>query len=685
MRCALIIPLLLIVVGPAAAQDFTWSGWFGPEYSDPAWGSNWTWDNQLMENGWGHQWWYFEDPEPHFPNLGSSVLIPGGAVVDTYGGDTCYCGALTVAPDAVLQVVYGNLFIAGPTLQNDGRIDLIAGGGSVSGFLMTAPLSISGTGEIFLAPGRFHSEQASIALTVGPGQVIHGDGHLGSQPYGNYHGIELTNHGVIRATSTVSPLDVYGLDVRNDGTVEAAAGAMLRLWGDWDNTGGELLASDGGVVLLGGGTSHPARIEGGTLRTVGGGEVWPDAHGSLENLTIDGILHIRRYASVHMADTITNLGLIDQGTDGSAGIAVVYVDSALTFAGDGRLRMGDANVIQMPTSPDAHALVTNGPEHTIESHGGQFGTLPNDDGDQRIALLNQGTLVCEDAAYATLFNVTGEGFENQGTLILEPAPAVNATVNGDFRQTAGLLDCDDGLVITEGTAAFSGGVLAGHGYLQGTVTLGGEAVIHPGGVGEVGTFDIHGPLTLTAGATLVCEWAHDQKDRLVVHGLLSTLGAVNLRIEYVELDPPKGADYVVMTCDDLDDQAAWALELPAGWTSDGLEWEDHQLVVRNLAGAPTPVPDAPSPLALHGAAPNPFNPRTTLRFSLDQERPMRLWISDLAGRRVRGLIDGVRPAGEHAEIWDGCDEAGRAVGSGTYLGVLEAAGERRARRLTLVR
>ncbi len=685
MRFALILLTLLVASGPAAAQSFTWIGWFGQEWTDPAWGGYWTWDTQLIENGWGHQWMYWEDPAPHFPNTSSSVLIPDGAAVDTYGGGFPYCGDLTIGTAALLQIVYENLTIGGPLLQNNGRIELIAGGGCVSGLYLTGPLTLAGTGEILLAPGRFHSDTASITITVGDGQFIHGDGQFGSQPYGNYHGVQLTNHGHIQATSSTSPLDIYGLHVVNDGTVEATGGAQLRLWGDWTNTGGELLATNGGRVILGGGVSHPVQIDGGWLRTSGGGEIWCEDFGGVKNVVNEGTLHIRRYTEIHMADIITNDGLINQGHEGWAGWATIAVDSALAFLGSGVLRMGTGNGTYMQASSDHNALVTNGPDHTIESFGGHFGTPPDGYGDRRIALLNEGTIACTDAAYGTRFYVTGSGLENRGTITFAPAANANAEIHGQFRQTAGLLDCDDGLTIYDGVFAFTGGVLAGEGWLQGAVTLGHEAVIHPGGQGEIGTLDIYGNLTLTQGATLVCEWAHDHKDRLAVHGLLAAIGAITVRVDYVELDPGKGLDYVILECDEFDDQAQWTLELPDGWTSDGLAWEGNQLVIRNLGGGPVAVGDLPTALTLCGAAPNPFNPHTTVRFALDRTGPVRLWVADLAGRSVRTLVGEVRQAGEHAVTWDGCDDAGRGVGSGTYLCVLEASGERRARRMTLVR
>ncbi len=101
-----------------------------------------------------------------------------------------------------------------------------------------------------------------------------------------------------------------------------------------------------------------------------------------------------------------------------------------------------------------------------------------------------------------------------------------------------------------------------------------------------------------------------------------------------------------------------------------------------LSAAPVPPPAGPDLVA----APNPFNPRTSLSFRLDRAMPVSLVIHDLRGRRVATLIDGiVLEAGEQHRTWDGRDDAGRAVASGVYLARLQA-GDRTARtRLTLVR
>jgi hypothetical protein len=70
--------------------------------------------------------------------------------------------------------------------------------------------------------------------------------------------------------------------------------------------------------------------------------------------------------------------------------------------------------------------------------------------------------------------------------------------------------------------------------------------------------------------------------------------------------------------------------------------------------------------------PNPFNPMTTIRFSLPDRRAVRIEIFDVRGRRVRQLLGEERAAGEHAVVWQGRTDNGLRVASGAYFALLQA-------------
>ena len=68
-----------------------------------------------------------------------------------------------------------------------------------------------------------------------------------------------------------------------------------------------------------------------------------------------------------------------------------------------------------------------------------------------------------------------------------------------------------------------------------------------------------------------------------------------------------------------------------------------------------------------GSYPNPFNPSTTISYSLPNNSSVKLDIYDVAGRKVRSLLDESKSAGYHNVVWNGRDENGREVASGMYL------------------
>ena len=86
---------------------------------------------------------------------------------------------------------------------------------------------------------------------------------------------------------------------------------------------------------------------------------------------------------------------------------------------------------------------------------------------------------------------------------------------------------------------------------------------------------------------------------------------------------------------------------------------------------------------LGDAYPNPFNPAMVIPLDLatDQER-VHLTLYDVLGRRVRQLWQGPLGAGRHRFVWDGRDEAGKAVAAGVYIYKVEVDGQVEAKKTT---
>jgi photosystem II stability/assembly factor-like uncharacterized protein len=95
-------------------------------------------------------------------------------------------------------------------------------------------------------------------------------------------------------------------------------------------------------------------------------------------------------------------------------------------------------------------------------------------------------------------------------------------------------------------------------------------------------------------------------------------------------------------------------------------------------------PIVPRPRSLT-ASPNPFTPRTTIRYTLARSSPVELLVADPAGRVVRTLTHEFQAAGDHHIAWDGKGDDGRELPSGIYLYILHAGDQHELGKLVRVR
>ncbi len=152
----------------------------------------------------------------------------------------------------------------------------------------------------------------------------------------------------------------------------------------------------------------------------------------------------------------------------------------------------------------------------------------------------------------------------------------------------------------------------------------------------------------------------------------TTLGIQEHSVE-LELDP----DWVFEKLR----AAAWVQEVPGGvvqnsatlWLSD------------SVAGVDEPGETLQPATRLVGACPNPFNPRTTIRFKLADKQAVRLAVFDVSGRMVTELANDVFTAGEHTATWNGKDLSGHDVSSGIYLIHMETEDQVRTGKMVLIR
>jgi hypothetical protein len=105
-----------------------------------------------------------------------------------------------------------------------------------------------------------------------------------------------------------------------------------------------------------------------------------------------------------------------------------------------------------------------------------------------------------------------------------------------------------------------------------------------------------------------------------------------------------------------------------GTKSAGDEWEKDDA----LWSAVTPSGRSSEGAILLGNYPNPFNPSTTIGFSLGTDALVSLKVYNVLGQEVATLVDGLRAAGEHTITWDGRNGAGIPLSSGVYMYILRS-------------
>ena len=95
----------------------------------------------------------------------------------------------------------------------------------------------------------------------------------------------------------------------------------------------------------------------------------------------------------------------------------------------------------------------------------------------------------------------------------------------------------------------------------------------------------------------------------------------------------------------------------------------------------------PHAAALHlvGNHPNPFNPQTTIRYHLAGAGTVKLSIFDAEGGLVRSMTRDHADGGLQGYTWQGTDDSGRTVPSGTYLYEVRFADERVSGKMLLLK
>ncbi len=88
---------------------------------------------------------------------------------------------------------------------------------------------------------------------------------------------------------------------------------------------------------------------------------------------------------------------------------------------------------------------------------------------------------------------------------------------------------------------------------------------------------------------------------------------------------------------------------------------------------------------LHNAYPNPFNPTTTIRYSLAETGPVEIAVYNIRGQKVKALVDENKSAGNYDIVWDGTDLSGKPVSSGVYFYRMSSPDRTLVKKMTMVK
>lgn len=114
----------------------------------------------------------------------------------------------------------------------------------------------------------------------------------------------------------------------------------------------------------------------------------------------------------------------------------------------------------------------------------------------------------------------------------------------------------------------------------------------------------------------------------------------------------------------------WIMERMA-WMDDAIS--EYESLVKDHDGS------QPAIFSVSANYPNPFNPNTTIPYSLPAQGIVHVMVVDLSGRTVKTLVQEIQSKGDHTTIWDGTDTVGTRVVSGIYFYRIDYTGSDGAR------
>ncbi|MDO9069586.1 MAG: FlgD immunoglobulin-like domain containing protein [Deltaproteobacteria bacterium] len=702
---------------PAPAADINWVGYQGCAAGAMA-GS---WDN-------GDNWYGYVVPGPSDRAIFDVGFDPGGLGMprDVYFGDFCLnqfpCPnpVYTPAVDAQAYSVVipkwdwnfhlgsGGWYCSPPTTtsgtlhivnnleigQSDGPAEVVLRDGNVDSAIFRVGSS-HGQGTFTLINATLHTNW----LGVGEGSPPLAEGYPGSWGQVIVAG---PSAAIVRTDATVWHDQCIGVGAYNEGSLSIINGGSVSL-----DVGNHFIGRDSGTghLHLAGGSHFDCSLGSCFVGGCGNGDAVVEDSGTdwiIGNNFIvgqgncppagTGAVTIRSGAVVesrghsHVADGAGTFGSViirDPGTRWETTNAL-----RIGYSGDGQVHVADAAVLTTGLislgyqNPGRGEMSVEGTGSLVECIGGANWTANLNVGfsGRGVLRVSSGATVTAAEAIRVGVNSGSSGdvtITDAGTMVYSKWIQVGSSFSD-----SGAVHLNTGSIARADSAfqILRSGRIDGDGTIEGRVVNLGE--MSPGS--GIGTLTIRGTYQQDSTGVLIVELGGaapgSTHDQIAIDGeaRLDGMLAIDLVGGFV---PDPGDEFEIMLATSV--TGRFSSVEAAGFTAHVSYLPDRVVLV---AGGETAVPPAaPGRLILYPCRPNPFNPATTIRYELPADGHVRLTVFDVAGRRVRRLVDANQQKGMRSSEWDGRDDSGQELSSGTYLTRFEFDGHIEAIRMQLVR
>ncbi|MBN2830559.1 MAG: T9SS type A sorting domain-containing protein [Candidatus Cloacimonetes bacterium] len=299
-----------------------------------------------------------------------------------------------------------------------------------------------------------------------------------------------------------------------------------------------------------------------------------------------------------------------------------------------------------------YANISNLPVHNVVLNGYEFvGGLSG------ITVMSN-IVNCSSSGIISGSSCLGGLIGGSGSLV--SCSCSTATINGSFDSVGGLIGYMGDAVTRN---CYSDGVVSGQnkvGGLVGYVDYG-EIQNSFSGTSVSGTgTDVGGLVGMYVSNEALLEssfWNIESSGQATSAG---GTGLTPLQFRTYEIFADAGWDLVDETANGTEDW--WYFDPYYGSPYPFLFWEPWP-----IANDEQTIPEQPGIATLIGNYPNPFNPETTIKFSISSNSNVDLSIYNIKGQRVRTLANQQYTVGEHSIVWNGDDDSGKSVGSGVYF------------------